>query len=217
MTTTYSIHKTLLILIIACSMLLLLANIRLSMQLSKYRRDYQNTINANQPRAGMIVPPLVGYDLNGDKLAIGYGKDSQKTLILALSPSCHACDDNWPQWQRLIASEHAKGVRIVLADIATNEPPLSKAYVTQHGIGSLPVLAEVTAESMIAYHLQYTPQTILVDQTGKVEKVQSGAISSGEFENLLATSTFPCANKNSAEIAPCSVSQLQPVPVSASH
>lgn len=215
MTTSYSIHKTLLIVFVACSILLLLANIRLSQQLAQYRRNYQNTVDANQPQAGMIVPPLVGYDLDGNKITIDYGKDSRKTLILALSPSCHACDDNWPQWQQLLLSNQAKDVRIVLADVATNEPPLSKTYVAQHGIQALPTLAEVTAESMIAYHLQYTPQTILIDQTGRVEKVQSGAISAGQFESSLAASALPCTNTSDA--APCSLSQLHPVSAAVSH
>ena len=161
--------------------MLLLANVQLQRRVKEERALYEAVEAGLAPHAGLTVPPLEGYDINGKRVDFEYGRDGRKTLILALSPSCHACDDNWKNWQKLLTHTNPDTERVVFVDVATNEPPLTQSYVTQHQISSLPLITQVSAESSLAYHFQYTPQTILVDAQGRILKVKTGQLDSDSF------------------------------------
>ena len=211
MSSSYSVNKTLAIIFVSCSVLLLLANVRLQYKVAQGEQLYKAMVAGGQPRAGMAVPPLVGYDLNGKKITLDYGKDHRKTLLLVFSPSCHACDANWPEWQRLIRSSNATDERIILANIATSDPAVTADYITRHHIDSIPALAEVSAESMVAYRLQYTPQTILIGSDGRIEKAYTGVLSSEQFVGKEAISADRCSPAIPSQASkPCSIAENSP-------
>jgi hypothetical protein len=177
---SYTISKPLALLFLFCGITLTVTNVVMAHRLSKVHQFGDLLNAANKLHIGAKVPQLVGYDLDGKKITYDYGVDSRDTLLLILSPGCHACDENWPNWTRLIHSVDSKSVRLIIANV-TYTFPMTKEYVTQHGIAAIPVLSEVNAESMQAYHFGYTPQTLLIGSNGEVKKVETGLLLNDAF------------------------------------
>lgn len=176
---SYSVSKPLAILFVACGLALIVSNVLLARRLSQLAR-LDDLLNAsNKLETGGIVPPLVGYDLSGNKVTYSYGGDVRDTMLLVLSPGCHACDENWPKWNQLIKSLDSKSTRLVIANIASI--PVTNEYITRHQIDGIPLVAEVSAESMQAYRLAYTPQTILISHDGRVRRVHTGVLNDNTF------------------------------------
>jgi len=185
---SYNVSKPLAILFLACGLALVLSNVFLARRLAELRGldDLLNISNKLEP--GGVVPPLIGYDLAGKKVTYTYGEDSRDTILLIMSPACHACDENWPKWKQLIQSLDTQSTRLVIANIASS--PVTPDYIARHQIDGIPLMAEVSAESMQAYRLAYTPQTILVGHDGRVRKVHTGALNDENFALDTGCSSF---------------------------
>jgi hypothetical protein len=175
-----TIKKSLALLFLACGVALAVSNVVLARRVSKLQHldDLINTSNRLQP--GTSVPPLVGYDISGKKVTYTFADDSRETVMLIFSPGCHACDENWPRWTRLIKGVNNRSTRLVLANVSTGAS-LNADYLVKHEIGGLPLVAEVSPESLMAYRMNYTPQTVLIGRDGKVLKVQTGALTDSDF------------------------------------
>jgi AhpC/TSA family len=176
-----TIRKSVVLLSLACGITLVVSNTLLASRVAQLRRldDFFNRSNKLQP--GDRVPPLVGYDVTGKKMSYEYGSaDARDTLLLVLSPTCHACDDNWPNWTRMVRELKSQNMRLLIANIAAASP-LTSDYLAKHEVATASVVAEVSAESMEAYKLAYTPQTILIAPDGKVLKVRTGMLKEGDL------------------------------------
>jgi hypothetical protein len=51
-----------------------------------------------------------------------------------------------------------------------------KEYAGQRGIAQIPILTKIDPKYRVDYNLALTPQTILIDADGKVEKVWTGLL-----------------------------------------
>ena len=182
-----TIKKSLAFLIFVFGIALVVSNVFLARRVS-HLQQIGNLLNtSNKLEIGATVPPLAGYDASGGKLTYSYGEDSRDTLVLAFSPGCRTCDENWPNWTHLIHAINSASTRVVLVNVA----PLLKVtpeYLAHHDIGKIPLITEVSPESVEAYRMLYTPQTIVVGRDGKVRRVQVGVIDGKTFAPELACS-----------------------------
>ena len=67
-------------------------------------------------------------------------------------------------------------------------PSGTKEYTARHNFADILLMTEIKPESKSAYKLGMTPQTILIDASGKVEKIWTGLIrgeAQKEVEQLL--------------------------------
>ena len=124
-----------------------------------------------------MVPALSGMDLDGNEITLNYQNDPRKAVMLIFSPSCGYCTDNMPNWQAIAQSLDRKLYRIMAVSI-TNEGV--KEYIGQHSLPDVPVIADVEPKSRVSYEMNVTPQTILIDSQGKVEKVWTGVLQHDE-------------------------------------
>lgn len=163
-----------------CCLLLLAANIALIRQNSqlKVRLAAPPQLEAAQ---GAQMPDLRGFDLAGKPLEILYGKDPRKVLVLVYSPTCAFCKQNWPKWQAMITSLDPSAVRTVAVDVTSSS---SEIFIQQHQLAGLPVFQKVDPQATVDYRFQLTPQTILVDPTGKVEKVWTGVLNDSTLSEI---------------------------------
>jgi hypothetical protein len=163
-----------------CCLLLLAANIALIRQNSqlKARLAAPPQLEAAQ---GAQMPDLRGFDLAGKPLEILYGKDPRKVLVLVYSPTCAFCKQNWPKWQAMITSLDPSAVRTVAVDVTSSS---SEIFIQQHQLAGLPVFQKVDPQATVDYRFQLTPQTILVDPTGKVEKVWTGVLNDSTLSEI---------------------------------
>jgi hypothetical protein len=191
-----TIKKSLLFLFLALALALVVSNVMLTRRLSHLQRlnDLLNTASKLQP--GTSVPPLVGFDGKGSKVTYSYGEDPRDTLLFVLSPGCHACEENWPNWTRVIKKLNGQTTRLLLANVTSNLPVTSD-YVAKHEIAGVPILAEVAAESLQAYRMAYTPQTILIGRDGIVREVYTGQLR----EDVLATDCRAGATNHCSDVS----------------
>lgn len=58
------------------------------------------------------------------------------------------------------------------------------SFDSQHAMAAMPVIAKLDPVARVDYHLQLTPQTILLDASGKVEKVWTGVLNDAAVSEL---------------------------------
>lgn len=168
----------------ACCALLLGVNVALFHQNRSLKAQLAAPPPGMEVNIGARVPDLKGYDVSGKPLAVSYGQDGRKVLLLVFSPACAFCTENWPKWQAMLAALDPGAVRPVGVDVTATSTP---AFLSEHQVTRIPVMVQVDPAARIQYRLQLTPQTILVDHAGKIEKVWSGVLSddaSAEFLRL---------------------------------
>lgn len=165
----------------ACCVVLLAANIALLRQNRQLKAQISLPPPTLEAAAGTQMPDLKGFDPDGKPVEINYGKDLRKVLVLVFSPTCPFCDQNWPTWEHVISSLDRSVVRPVAVDVtSTAKAP----FLSQHQLTELPVFEKVDPLAMVNYRFQLTPQTILVDGDGKVEKVWTGVLNDSAVADL---------------------------------
>ena len=165
----------------ACCVVLLAANIALIRQNSQLKAQLSLPSPAMEAAAGAQVPALRGVDVEGKPVEVLYGKDSRKVLVMVFSPTCPFCDQNWPKWQQVISSLDLSAIRPVLVDVTSTT---TAGFVSQHQLSNLPVILKADPRATVDYRMRLTPQTILVDPNGKVEKVWTGVMTDSAVADL---------------------------------
>jgi AhpC/TSA family len=164
-----------------CCLLLLAANIALIQQNSQLKARLAAPPPQLEAAQGAQMPDLRGFDLAGKPVEVLYGKDPRKVLVLVYSPTCAFCKQNWPKWQAMITSLDPSAVRTVAVDVTSSS---SEIFIQQHQLAGLPVFQKVDPQATVDYRFQLTPQTILVDPAGKVEKVWTGVLNDSTLSEI---------------------------------
>lgn len=164
-----------------CCLLLLAANIALIRQNRELKAQLSLPPPTLEAAPGSQVPDLKGFDEQGRPVEVLYGKEPRKTLVLVYSPTCGFCDENWPKWFSLIPTLDRATVRPVLVDVTATS---SQAFLAAHRLAGVPVFVQVDPRATLGYRFQLTPQTILVDSTGKVERVWTGVLNDSNTAEL---------------------------------
>ena len=136
-----------------------------------------------QVKVDAIVPALEGLNPYGEKLAFPYGRDPRKTIVFVFSPTCSFCEENWPGWRQITERLDITTVRPVAVDISSSA---TLEFVASHGLADMPLIAKIEPKSLLSYRFRLTPQTILIDSHGRVEKVWSGVLTSEQVEEVAA-------------------------------
>lgn len=109
--------------------------------------------------AGARVPPVVGTDVQGRDYSLDTESEMMPVLLLVFSPTCPACDQNWPHWDSLVATQEELGGKIVAVDITGR---VRADYIDVHGLRRHTVLTTVTSETAMSYRFRFTPQTLVL-------------------------------------------------------
>jgi peroxiredoxin len=152
---------------------LLLVNVLLVQQNKKLKVLAGRPDRALEARPGTALPPLEGIDSDGNRRTLNYGQGSRKTVLLVFSPRCSACEENMPNWKAIINGLDRRAFQIAAVSLQAEGV---KEFAGRHGIGRIPIFAKIDPKYRIAYNLALTPQVILIDSGGKVEKVWTGAL-----------------------------------------
>jgi hypothetical protein len=154
-------------------MALLLVNVMLVRQNKKLKVLAGRPDRALEIKPGTALPQLEGFDGNGVRHSIDYGQDPRKTVLLVLSPRCYACEENMPNWVAIVNGLDRRSFRLAAVSLQSEG---FNEYASRHGINRVPVLTKIDPKYRVAYNLALTPQTILIDAGGKVEKVWTGLL-----------------------------------------
>ena len=122
---------------------------------------------------GGQAAPILGMDPQGRPRVITLARDGRKTVIFVLSPSCGPCNLNWPNWRELLRSKELS-FHPVFVDLSDE---ITHSYMSSHGIADTDLVTHLRGKSVLAYGLGYTPETIVVDRNGRIERIWSGYLS----------------------------------------
>lgn len=165
----------------ACCVILLGINIALVRQNRQLKAQISLPPPALELPAGESVPDLKGFDLSGEPIEVDYGKDPHKVLVFVFSPTCNFCTQNWPKWWDVMSSLNRDAVRPVAVDVTSST---TAVFVAEHKLKDIAVMNQVDPGARMRYRFQLTPQTILIDSNGKVEKVWTGVLNDAAVEEL---------------------------------
>lgn len=160
---------------------LLALNIALVRQNRQLKAQLSGPAPGMEATSGAPVPDLRGFDVSGQPLTVAYGQDSRPVLVFVFSPTCAFCEQNWPKWYGIIAAMDREAVRPVAVDVTSTA---TQDFLVQHQLAGMPVLLKVDPAIVVGYRFQLTPQTILIDRSGKVEKVWSGVLSDSSLAEI---------------------------------
>ncbi len=177
MSAGYTISKRVAILLTVLILTLLALNVSLVFQNRSLRNTRTSGTRSIALKEGSIVPALSGLGLDGKKITLNYQNDPRKAVMLIFSPHCGYCTDNMPNWQAIAQGLDRKLYRIMAVSI-TNDGV--KEYLAKYGLSDVPVIADVEPKSRVSYEMNVTPQTILIDSQGKVEKIWTGVLQPDE-------------------------------------
>jgi peroxiredoxin len=148
-------------------------NVLLVQQNKKLKVLARKPDRALEIKPGTAVPPLEGLDSNGNRHRINDRPDSRKTVLLVLSPRCHACEENMPNLEAIINRLDRQSFQVAAVSL---QPGDFNEYPNRRGINQIPILTRIDPKYRVAYNLALTPQVILIDADGKVEKVWTGLL-----------------------------------------
>jgi peroxiredoxin len=119
---------------------------------------------------GVSAPDIIAKNLSGADEKISFKEGDKPGIIYVFSPSCIWCDRNQENLKMIVASKRAThriiGVSLVSEGV--------KEYVAKHNF-DFPVYVNPTHDTVKAYNLGGTPQTIVISSSGKVEQNWEGA------------------------------------------
>lgn len=160
---------------------LLFVNVMLVRQNKKLKVLAGRPDRALEIKPGTALPQLEGFDSNGVRHSIGYGQDPRKTVLLVLAPRCYACEENMRNWVAIVNGLDRRTFRLVAVSLQSEG---FNEFASRHGINHVPVLTTIDPKYRVAYHLALTPQTILIDADGKVEKVWTGLLQGEDKQDV---------------------------------
>jgi putative oxidoreductase len=138
--------------------------------------------NREPLKPGELLPPFLASDLSGRHVTIGYGPSTGETVIFLFSTGCTACKRNLSNWEQIGRQAAEMGARLLA--VSLDAPDATANYAVEHRL-AYPVL--VTSDSMfVRYYRPFlTPQTLLIDAHGRVQKVWLGLLEGQDVEDVL--------------------------------
>lgn len=119
---------------------------------------------------GATVPPITGTTADGQQTTIVYEGTGRPTILYVFRPQCIWCARNINNVRALVAT---KGDEDRFIGLSLSEDGLT-TYLASHQL-TIPVVTHLSLETIKAYSLGATPQTIVVSPHGQVVRNWPGA------------------------------------------
>jgi hypothetical protein len=105
---------------------------------------------------------------------------ADRTLVLALSTTCHFCSESAPFYKRLLTDASSHGVRA----LAVLPQPIdsSRAYLAGLGVP----LPNIIQRSLGEIDVAATPTLLIVDARGNIQKAWVGKLAADREEQVIA-------------------------------
>ncbi len=150
-------------------LLLVVQNRNLKKELGKPTVSGQRRLYLQE---GDVLPALHAFSRDGTPTTVGF-EGGRSTVFAVFSPQCSWSLRNLKIWKQLAAVLDPARFRMI--GVSTLPQGLGP-YVEKHGLGSIEILSEPDPRDFLAYKLDLTPQTVLVNPRGEVEHIWLGAL-----------------------------------------
>lgn len=125
------------------------------------------------PKVGEMVGTLTGFDDSGAKITIPGDSRGRPTVLYVFSQSCVWCERTMPALRTLIPKDSSH-FRFVAVDISAPFAP-SRPYLSANNL-AFEASFHPDPETRTHIGAEGTPTILVVDTTGRVEKVFNGAL-----------------------------------------
>jgi len=105
---------------------------------------------------------------------------SRKNIVLALSTSCHFCNESAGFYRELVKECETHGVRTIA--VLPQTVSEAQSYLTNEGVK----VNEVRQAPLPSLEISGTPTLLLVNNEGKVERVWYGKLPPNDEKDVLA-------------------------------
>ncbi|MEM7583644.1 MAG: redoxin domain-containing protein [Acidobacteriota bacterium] len=158
--------------------ILVLALVASNTALLSQNRALKQTLKVRSEPAfltlGQPVSTLRGLDLRGEEQNLEIATRSKKTVLLVFQPTCQWCRKNMDNWSTLLEQADRESYRFLAI---STRPEGVADYVDQYpAMSGMPMIADPHLDDRLRYRLYDTPQTIVIDSNGVVEKIWLGAL-----------------------------------------
>ncbi len=123
---------------------------------------------------GQAMSPLRGLDLQENEQTLDFADGPGKTVLLVFQPKCSWCQKNMDNWAILLDLVDRRRYRFVA--VATRPEGVAEYIDRYRELSGLPIIADLHLEDRLRFRLFDTPQTIVIDSDGVVEKIWLGAL-----------------------------------------
>jgi peroxiredoxin len=130
---------------------------------------------------GSSVPRIDASDPNGHSVSLSYGANEPPTVLYVFSPQCKWCERNLGSVKELAKAVSGK---YRFATITLSEDNLQQYIATKDF--QFPVYARLSVDTLRAYKLGGTPQTLVISNDGRVQGNWMGAFT-GDTRTELET------------------------------
>jgi hypothetical protein len=133
------------------------------------------------PSLGISAKENVNQPVNGTKLPLADidWKQSNQTLLLAISSTCHFCTDSAPFYRRVVQTMGGTGTRIVA--VLPQSIQEGKEYLKRLGVS----VDEIRQVNLNSIGVQGTPTLLLVDNSGVVKNSWFGKLPVDQEESVI--------------------------------
>lgn len=167
----YEVSKGKFLLSIILGVVLVGINAYLLIQNRRLSSSIDDVLEASHLNSGAIVSTLRGVDIEGHNVIIDYVEGDRKTVLFIFTPDCGYCEQIMPFWQGISEKIDRRAFRVFAVSLKSDG---TKEFVSRYRLTSSPVLEKVYFEGSNSYKFSQTPETVLIDADGKVEKVWKG-------------------------------------------
>ncbi|MEO7658773.1 MAG: TlpA disulfide reductase family protein [Pyrinomonadaceae bacterium] len=159
---------------LALALVLLVGSVILNVALAEKLRGANNRLSKMAAETSVAIgdalPDIEAKNLDGTSASYSYSKDRHPTVLYVFSPSCGWCEKNF---ENIKALSEQKGDDYRFIGISISNKNLLE-YVAKQNL-RFPVLMDPSPNTVLAYKLGGTPQTIVVSKEGKAVKNWNGA------------------------------------------
>lgn len=111
---------------------------------------------------------------------------ADRTLILVVRKGCRFCDESMPFYKR-IGDDATIAKRAQLVIVAPDEEAVSREELAKQQIR----VDQVVKKSLAALKVRGTPTALVVDRTGRIEKVMVGRLDEKQQQELVSALKGP--------------------------
>ena len=143
--------------------------------LIKQNRDLKATVARLRARPevlrpGSRVPPFTGNLVSGQQRTLNYA-DRPKTVLMAFSTQCAACERALPYWRAIEAVSRRNQYQVF--GISLDGGTESKQFLESKGL-AMETFVNIDPDMREIYKLSLAPLTIVIDSTGHIDKIWPG-------------------------------------------
>ncbi len=179
MSTKYEITRRSFVILTLFCLLLIGTNaylLKQNFELRKVKRN-DSSISFNTP-----IFPLKGTDFKENKVEIKT-ESNKKTILFVFSSNCQFCHKNMPNWVKITNFKDQPNTRIIGVSLGENGAKFIESYEFNH---FFPIVNLSPEDVDVNPPFDITPQTILVNSDGNVEKVWSGMLNEKSLSEIIA-------------------------------